>query len=82
MVGELRPTRLNMDLKKGKILYTKKKKLNKDICFMVNTRQVLLFPGEDGYVIAECPSLPGCVSQGKTTEEAVENIREAIPALY
>lgn len=41
-------------------------------------RQVKLYPGEDGYWVAECPSLPGCVSQGKTREEASENIREAM----
>ena len=41
-------------------------------------RQVIIYPGEDGYFVAECPSLPGCVSQGKTREEAVGNIREAI----
>jgi predicted RNase H-like HicB family nuclease len=41
-------------------------------------RQVLIYPGEDGYWVAECPSLPGCVSQGRTREEAVTNIREAI----
>jgi predicted RNase H-like HicB family nuclease len=41
-------------------------------------RQVVLYPGEDGYWIAECPSLPGCVSQGKTKEEAVFNVKEAI----
>jgi predicted RNase H-like HicB family nuclease len=41
-------------------------------------RQVVLYPGEDGYWVAECPSLPGCVSQGKTKAEAVTNIREAI----
>ena len=40
--------------------------------------QVLIYPGEDGYWIAECPSLPGCVSQGKTKEEAISNIREAV----
>jgi predicted RNase H-like HicB family nuclease len=39
-----------------------------------------LYPGEDGYWVAECPSLPGCVSQGKTKEEAIANIREAIAA--
>ena len=33
---------------------------------------------EDGMFIAECPSIPGCVSQGKTEEEAERNIREAI----
>lgn len=33
---------------------------------------------EDGIWIAECPSIPGCVSQGKTRDEARDNIREAI----
>jgi predicted RNase H-like HicB family nuclease len=41
-------------------------------------RQVVIYPGEDTYWVAECPSLPGCVSQGKTKEEAISNIREAI----
>lgn len=41
-------------------------------------RQVMLYPGEDGYWVVECPSLPGCISQGKTKEQAVQNIREAI----
>jgi predicted RNase H-like HicB family nuclease len=41
-------------------------------------RQVIIYPGEDGFWVAECPSLPGCVSQGTTREEAVKNIREAI----
>jgi predicted RNase H-like HicB family nuclease len=41
-------------------------------------RQVLIFPGEDGYWVAECPSLPGCISQGKTRDEAICNIKEAI----
>jgi predicted RNase H-like HicB family nuclease len=41
-------------------------------------RQAILYPGEDGYWVVECPSLPGCISQGKTKEEAVQNIREAI----
>jgi predicted RNase H-like HicB family nuclease len=35
---------------------------------------------EDGVWIAECPSIPGCVSQGATREEALANIREAIAA--
>ena len=33
---------------------------------------------EDGIWVAECPSIPGCVSQGKTKDEATENIKEAI----
>ena len=39
---------------------------------------VTLDRDEDGVWIAECPSIPGCVSQGKTKGEAVENIKEAI----
>lgn len=35
---------------------------------------------ETGMVVAECPSIPGCVSQGKTEDEAVANVREAIQA--
>jgi predicted RNase H-like HicB family nuclease len=41
-------------------------------------RQVILYPGEAGYWVAECPSLPGCISQGPTKEEAIANVREAI----
>lgn len=41
-------------------------------------RQIILYPGEDGYWVVECPSLKGCVSQGQTKEEAIENIKEAI----
>jgi len=41
-------------------------------------RQVLMYKGEDGFWVVECPSLPGCVSQGKTREEAIVNIKEAI----
>lgn len=41
-------------------------------------RQVFFYEGEDGYVVAEVPSLPGCISQGKTLEEAKANIQEAI----
>ena len=33
---------------------------------------------EDGVWVVECPSIPGCVSQGKTKEQALENIKEAI----
>ncbi len=43
-------------------------------------RQVVLYPGEDGYWVVEVPSLPGCISQGETREEALANIREAIDA--
>ncbi len=40
--------------------------------------QIILEPGEDGYFVAHVPTLKGCWSQGKTKEEALANIREAI----
>ena len=43
-------------------------------------RQVIIYTGEDDYWVAEVPSLPGCISQGMTREEAVTNIKEAISA--
>ena len=42
------------------------------------TRRVLLYPGEDGFIVAEVPSLPGCISKGRTRDEALANVREAI----
>ncbi len=45
---------------------------------LLKMRQVLIYPGEDSYWVAECPSLPGCISQGKTKEETIVNIKEAI----
>jgi predicted RNase H-like HicB family nuclease len=41
---------------------------------------VVLEKAEDGWIVAECPALPGCVSQGKDEKEALENIKEAITA--
>ena len=41
---------------------------------------VTLEHAEDGWVVAECPALPGCVSQGKDEQEALANVREAITA--
>jgi len=41
---------------------------------------VTLAPAEDGWIVAECPALPGCVSQGHDEKEALENIKEAITA--
>ena len=43
--------------------------------------KVVIERGEDGYFVAHCPALKSCWSQGKTREEALDNIREAI-ALY
>lgn len=42
------------------------------------TLTVLIYPGEDDFLVAECPALPGCMSQGRTRDEALTNIREAI----
>jgi predicted RNase H-like HicB family nuclease len=39
---------------------------------------VTIFQDEDGIFVAECPAVPGCVSQGNTEAEAVENVRQAI----
>jgi predicted RNase H-like HicB family nuclease len=39
---------------------------------------VVFRDGEDGFVVVECPVLPGCISQGSTEAEAYENIKEAI----
>ena len=41
---------------------------------------VTLERDETGMIVAECPSIPGCISQGKTEEEALANIQEAIQA--
>ena len=41
---------------------------------------VTMGTAEDGWIVVECPALPGCVSQGRDEKEALENIREAITA--
>ncbi len=41
---------------------------------------VTMDSSEEGWVVAECPALPGCVSQGRNEEEALKNIKEAITA--
>ncbi len=40
--------------------------------------RIVIEPDEDGIFVAECPSLPGCISQGKTRQKALENIQDAI----
>ncbi len=40
--------------------------------------RILIEQDEDGIFVAECPSLPGCISQGTTRSEAIENIKDAI----
>ena len=39
---------------------------------------MIIEPDEDGVFVAECPSLPGCISQGKTRDEALANIKDAL----
>ncbi|HEV7504415.1 MAG TPA: type II toxin-antitoxin system HicB family antitoxin [Thermoanaerobaculia bacterium] len=41
---------------------------------------VILEQAGDSWIVAECPALPSCISQGKTEKEALENVREAITA--
>jgi antitoxin HicB len=40
--------------------------------------RILIEQDEDGVFVAECPSLPGCLSQGKTRQEAIDNVQDAI----
>jgi predicted RNase H-like HicB family nuclease len=40
--------------------------------------KVIIEKGEDGWYVVEVPALPGCISQGKTKKEALENVKEAI----
>ena len=41
---------------------------------------ITLEKAEDGWIVAECPAFPGCISQGEDEREALENIKEAIKA--
>lgn len=40
--------------------------------------KIVLEKDEDGWIVATCPSLPGCVSQGKTERQALKNMKEAV----
>ncbi|MEX0784381.1 MAG: type II toxin-antitoxin system HicB family antitoxin [Dehalococcoidia bacterium] len=40
---------------------------------------ITMYRDEDGWFVVDCPAIPGCASQGRTEEEALANIREAIP---
>ncbi|MFZ1077214.1 MAG: type II toxin-antitoxin system HicB family antitoxin [Nitrosotalea sp.] len=40
--------------------------------------RILIQQDEDGIFVAKCPSLPGCISQGKTREDALTNIKDAV----
>ena len=46
----------------------------------MTTFTITLEQDQDGFCVAECPSLPGCVTQGESEQEALENIKEAISA--
>ena len=41
-------------------------------------RQVIIYPGEVGYLVSECPSLLGCIGQGNSKEDGIANIKETI----
>lgn len=47
---------------------------------MVHTFNIIIEPGEDGWFVVTVPGLPGCITQGKTIDEATENAKEAIEA--
>jgi predicted RNase H-like HicB family nuclease len=46
----------------------------------MTTYHVTLNKSRDGRIVAECPALPGCKAQGRTEQEAIANVREAITA--
>jgi predicted RNase H-like HicB family nuclease len=60
----------------------KKLKALKNLSIKLSNKEmkykVVISEGEDGWYVVECPSIPGCVSQGKSVEEARENIKDAI----
>jgi antitoxin HicB len=63
----------------------KKRGLTRAVAFSVPRSQikkmkyrVVIEPDEDGVFVAECPALPGCISQGKTRAEALANIKDAM----
>ena len=55
-----------------------KYKYSRDLSYYEMKFRVLLEKDEDGVFVAECPTLPGCISQGKTRDEAIKNIKDAI----
>jgi predicted RNase H-like HicB family nuclease len=42
------------------------------------TLQIIVRKGHDGYMIAECPDIPGCISQGKDDQEALDNLQDVV----
>ncbi len=47
---------------------------------MIKKYEVVIEPGEDGWLVVTVPALPGCITQGKNLEEALKNAKEAIEA--
>ncbi len=47
---------------------------------MIRQYTVVIEPGEDGYFVVHVPALPGCITQGRTMDEARTNAKEAIEA--
>ena len=57
----------------------KAKGINRTVFIQLHMKyRIMLEQDEDGVFVAECPSLPGCVSQGKKRSEAIKNIKDAI----
>ncbi len=52
--------------------------VSKDNARAVLRLRVVIEKDEDGVFVADCPSLPGCISQGRTRTEALANIKDAI----
>lgn len=46
------------------------------------SNEIVIKSGEDGWIVAEVPELPGCFSQGRSEAEALANIKEAIAGWY
>lgn len=44
--------------------------------------RISLRKGSDGYVVAECPEVPGAISQGKNTQEAIENVQDVVSTCF
>ena len=47
---------------------------------MIKNYTVIIEPGEDNWLVATVPALPGCITQGKTVDEVLKNVKEAIEA--
>lgn len=57
---------------------TEKHLKSENLLVIMGKIKIVLEQGQDGWLVATCPSLPPCISQGKTKEEALANIKEAI----